>query len=85
MHCPTCHGVAVGKYGQTSAGKHRLRCQHPACQGVTCIQNYPSQGIVPEVKRTSVDMSLNGRGLWDSARVLHVSPRTVMHALKKSA
>jgi transposase-like protein len=30
-------------------------------------------------------MRLNGRGIRDSARVLPISPSTVMNALKKSA
>ena len=39
MHCSTCHGVAVVKYGKTSADKQRFRCQNPACKGVTFIHN----------------------------------------------
>ena len=79
MHCPTCHGVAVVKYGKTSDGKQRFRCQNPVCKGVTFIDNYTYQGILPEVKRTIVAMSRNGRGIRDIARVLHVSPSTVIH------
>jgi transposase-like protein len=85
IHCPTCHGVAVVKYGKTSDGKQRFRCQNPACQCVTFIHNYTSQGILPEVKRTIVDMSLHGSGIRDIARVLHVSPSPVIHELKKRA
>jgi len=85
MHCPTCHGDAVVKYGKTSDGKQRFRCQNPACTCVTFIHNYTYQGILPEVKRTIVDMSLNGSGIRDIARVLHVSPSTVIHELKKKS
>jgi len=79
IHCPTCHGVAVVKYGQTSDGKHRVRCQNSTCQGATFIHNYTSQGLLPEVKRAIVDMRLHGSGIRDSARVLRVSPSTVIH------
>jgi transposase len=37
----------------------------------------------PEVKRQMVDMALNGSGIRDTARVLGVSPTTVMPTLKK--
>jgi transposase-like protein len=39
---------------------------------------------MPEVKRQIVDMALNGSGIRDTARVLGVSPMTVMTTLKKS-
>ncbi|WP_317110947.1 IS1-like element transposase [Chroococcidiopsis sp. SAG 2025] len=37
-----------------------------------------------EVKQKIVDMALNGSGIRDTARVLHVSPATVIRELKKS-
>jgi len=85
IHCPPGHGVAVVQYGKTSDGKQRLRCQDPACQGVTFIHHYTYQGSLPEINRTSVDMSLKGRGIRDIARVLHVSPSTVLQERKKRA
>jgi transposase-like protein len=49
------------------------------------VTTYTYQGSLPEGKRTIVDMSLNGSGIRDIARVLHVSLSTVIHELKKSA
>jgi transposase-like protein len=40
---------------------------------------------MPEVKQQSLEMTLNGSGIRDIARVLHVSPTTVIEELKKSA
>ena len=83
IHCPTCHGVDVVKHGKTSDGKQRFRCQDPQCESVTFIHTYTYQGLLPEVKRQIIDMSLNGSGIRDIARVLHISPSTVIQTLKK--
>jgi transposase-like protein len=37
----------------------------------------------PEVKQQIVDMALNASGIRDTARVLHISPTTVLKELKK--
>ena len=85
IHCPACQGTDVVKHGKTSDGKQRFRCQHANCPGVTCIREYVYQGRLPSVKRQIIDMSLNARGMRDIARVLRVSPTTVMQELKKRA
>jgi transposase-like protein len=38
---------------------------------------------MPEIKQQVIDMSLNGSGIRDTARVLKISPTTVVNALKK--
>ena len=85
IHCPTCHGVDVVKHGKTSDGKQRFRCQNETCTSVTFIREYVYQGRIPAVKRQIIDMSLKASGIRDIARVLHVSPTTVIQELKKSA
>jgi insertion element IS1 protein InsB len=79
IHCPTCHGVDVVKYGKTADGKQRFRCQSVPCECTTFLRAYSDQGLLPEVKPKIVARSLNGRGIRDSARVLHMSPSTVMN------
>jgi transposase-like protein len=49
------------------------------------LLHYHDKGRLPEVKRQMVDMALNGSGIRDTARVLGVSPTTVLTTLKKSA
>ncbi|WP_230675813.1 IS1-like element transposase [Piscirickettsia salmonis] len=39
---------------------------------------------MPETKEKIIDMSMNGSGIRDIARVLKVSTNTVMKELKKS-
>jgi transposase-like protein len=47
--------------------------------------NYSYQGRLPKVKQQIVEMALNGSGIRDTARVLKISPSTVIEELKKRA
>jgi transposase-like protein len=83
--CPTCQSINVGRHGRSAEGKPRYRCYNPDCQSCTFILNYSYQGRLPEVKQQIVDMAVNGSGIRDTARVLQISPSTVIAELKKSA
>jgi insertion element IS1 protein InsB len=43
------------------------------------------KGRTPAIKEQIVDMSLNGSGIRDTARVLKISPTTVINTLKKKS
>jgi len=83
IYCPTCDGIAVIKHGTTPDGKQRYRCQDTECSRGTFILQYTYCGYSPEVKQQISDMALNGSGIRDTARVLHISPTTVIEVLKK--
>jgi insertion element IS1 protein InsB len=83
--CPTCQSIDVFRHGRSAQGKSRYRCLNPDCERSTFILNYSYQGRLPEVKQQIIDMALNGSGIPDTARVLKISPTTVIEALKKSA
>ena len=83
IRCLHCHSEPVVKYGRASNGKARYRCQQLAQCGRTFIRAYAYPGRLPEVKRQIVEMTLNGSGVRDIARVLQVSPSTVISELKK--
>src|SRR5262245_11056818 len=83
--CPHCQSDQVIKGGTTKAGKQRYRCHNADCCHYSCVLNPAYHGHLPNVKEQIIDMSLNGSGMRDTARVLHVSPTTVIHELKKSA
>ena len=51
--------------------------------GRTFLLEYTYAGQSPEVKQQIVEMAMNASGIRDTARVLHVSPTTVINALKK--
>jgi insertion element IS1 protein InsB len=83
VQCPECGSREVVKYGQQPNGEQRYRCNNPHCQRRIFLLQYHNTGWVTEVKRQMVEMALNGSGIRDTARVLGVSPTTVMTTLKK--
>ena len=84
VRCPHCQSEAVVKYGKASNGKERFRCQQRERCGRTFLRSYAYPGCLPTVKQQIVEMTLNGSGIRDIARVLHVGSNTVLRELKKS-
>ncbi len=76
--CPTCYTENVVKYGQIYEGKQRFYCRNTLCARQTFLQEYTYQGKYPHIKDQIIDMTMNGSGIRDTARVLHVSPTTVI-------
>ena len=83
VHCPDCQGVDVVRYGKQRHGPQRYRCNNSDCPRHIFLLHYQNQGRLPAVKHQMVDMALNGSGIRDTARVLRVSPTTVINTLKK--
>ena len=75
--CPHCHSDQVIKGGKTKAGQQRPRYSFQL--------DLLYKGRAPAIKEQIVDMSLNGSGIRDTARVLKISPTTVINALKKKS
>ncbi len=84
VECPHCHSTEVVKHGKSAVGKQRYRCQKENCPYRTFVLNQTYPGRTREVKQQIVEMTLNGSGVRDIARVLHVSPTTVIQELKKN-
>jgi transposase-like protein len=85
IRCPSCQSTDVIKHGITAQGKQRYRCRNLNCSSQTFLVEYTHHGRLPAVKQQILEMTLNGSGIRDIARVLHISPTTVMEELKKSA
>jgi len=83
VQCPACGGRKVVKYGQQHNGEQRYRCTNPHCQRRIFLLQYHNMGWVPEVNQQIVEMALNGSGIRDTARVLRISPTTVLTTRKK--
>ena len=85
LHCPYCQGSDIIRHGKTRQGKQRYCCQEAVCDGRTFLLDYSYTGHSAEIKQQIVDMAMHASGIRDTARVLHVSPTTVIKDLKKRA
>ena len=85
VKCPKCKGKEVIKYGQTTNKKQRYICKNKECKQESFILEYSERAMIPEIKEQIVKMAINGSGIRDTARVLKISPTTVINELKKSS
>ena len=84
VQCPYCQSTAVIKAGKQANGAQRYQCQNEQCGRRIFLLQYQDRGRALEVRRQVVDMAINGSGIRDTARVLRISPTTVIAVLKKS-
>ena len=84
VQCPHYHSTAVIKAGKQANGAQRYQCQNNQCSRRIFLLQYQDRGRVPEIRGQVVDLALNGSGIRDTARVLRISPTTVIAVLKKS-
>src|SRR5262249_24609194 len=82
--CSVRTATAVIKAGKQANGAQRYQCQNGQCERRIFLLQYQDRGRVPEVRRQVVEMAMNGSGIRDTARVLRISPTTVIAVLKKS-
>jgi transposase-like protein len=83
--CPDCGNENVVRNGKSNEGKQRYLCRHTDCRRRSFIRDYSYRGYLPSIKQQIVDMAVNGSGIRDTARVLKVSPTTVIEELKKKS
>ena len=72
------------KAGKQANGAQRYQCQNDRCERRIFLLQYQDRGRALEIRRQIVDMAINGSGIRDTARVLRISPTTVIAVLKKS-
>ena len=82
--CVERPGASYCHAANRQEGKQRYRCQNENCPYRTFTLNPTYPGRTREVKQQIVEMTLNGSGMRDIARVLHVNPTTVIQELKKT-
>ena len=84
VQCPHCQSTEVIKAGKQPNGTQRYQCQNEQCPRRIFLLHYQDRGRLTEIRRQVIDMALNGSGVRDPARVLRISPTTVIATLKKS-
>jgi transposase-like protein len=78
VQCPHCQSTEVIKAGKQAHGAQRYRCQNEQCARRIFLLQYQDRGRAPEIRRQVVDMAIHGSGVRDTARVLRISPTTVI-------
>ena len=76
--CPYCQSTEVIKAGKQANGTQRYQCQNEQCARRIFLLHYHDRGRIAEIRRQVVDMAINGSGIRDTARVLRISPTTVI-------
>jgi transposase-like protein len=85
VRCPHCHSDSIIKGGTTNAGTQRYKCLNTICPRYSFQLDLIYKGRCPAIKEQIIDMALNGSGIRDTARVLKISPTTVLKELKKKS
>lgn len=80
--CPDCSSLNVVKNGKTAQRKQRYLCKDCRRQ---FIRDYTYLGCVGAVRALIVPLTMNGAGIRDLARVLLLSPHTVLKTLRQAA
>ncbi len=82
--CPSCGASHIKKNGITPQGKQRYKCKE-CDKGFLFALSYTYRACNPLVRELIVPMTLNASGVRDTARVLRVSPNTVLEVLRQAA
>ena len=82
--CPYCNSNQVVKNGKDKNGKQRFLCKNEQCNHQTFLLDYSDIGRQQHIKNLILKMAVNGSGVRDTARVLEISPNTVIETLKKA-
>jgi transposase-like protein len=85
IKCLHCNSEDISKRGTTKEGKQRYTCNNDKCSIDSFILDYTYKGCLRNTKSQILEMAMNGSGVRDTARVLKISPVTVINELKKKS
>ena len=78
VQCPYCQSTEVIKAGKHANRAQRYQRQNGQCERQIFLLPYKDRGRIPEIRCQVVDMVMNGSGIRATARVLRISPTTVI-------
>ena len=84
VNCPYCNSSNIVKNGKDKKNKQRFLCKNKECNHKTFLLDYSDIGRQKHIKDLILKMAINGSGIRDTARVLEISPNTVIETLKKA-
>ena len=79
---PRVSGNNIKKAGHSTSGEQRYRCCND-CDVNYFMLKYRYKAYEYGIKKRAIDMTLNGSGIRDTSRVLHINKSTIISALKK--
>ncbi|MDR2204236.1 MAG: hypothetical protein LBE76_08115 [Nitrososphaerota archaeon] len=83
VKCPYCGSTKVVKFGKHLTGVQRYACHNEECSRSVFQLDYKYHACESGVKFRILEMAINGSGVRDIARVLHISADVVIDTLKK--
>ena len=83
VKCPSCGSTNVVKFGKRPHGVQRYACRNEKCSQTAFQIDYKYHACEPGVKFRILEMAINGSGVRDISRVLHISVDVVIDTLKK--
>jgi transposase-like protein len=83
VKCPYCGSTKIVKFGKHPTGVQRYACHNKECSHSIFQLDYKYHTCEPEMKFHILEMALNGSGVRDTSRVLHINADVVIDTLKK--
>ena len=83
VSCPNCGSEKVVRRGKNRDGMQRYLCRNENCETKSFMTEYKYNAKKSGCRKNIINMSLDGSGVRDIARVSEISPNTVISELKK--
>ena len=83
VRCPFCGSDQVSKNGHNKTGKQVYRCNNPACQHRSFVEEYTYKAWDPAVRQQVLKLAIDCTGTRATGRILGISKDSVTAILKK--